>query len=185
MNCPNCTKHISEESKFCRFCGEHIKKSKSFYAGFWIRFGAYFVDFIGVAIVAIIIVFLEALVGISDVISKMSIFGDYLIWILYSSIFLSIFSATPGKLLFGLKVYTEAADKLNTSTAIKRAVFQPLSLLFFGAGYWNMSKNEKEQTWHDKQCHTVVVGKKRNYILPIIFSIIGISLYIYARSLAT
>lgn len=199
MNCKHCGKELSKESKFCKFCGleqtgskiveskmqhsDHMTEKEQ-YAGFWIRLGAYLIDFIGVMLFALVIRIIMAVFGISSLTESIGILFDYIVWVIYSSFFLSAYSYTPGKKLFGLTVTTENGDKLDFKTSLTRAFIQPLSLLFLGAGYWNMSKDEKKQAWHDKQSHTVVIIREKvNYIIPIILSIIGICAYLYLTSL--
>lgn len=200
MYCSNCGKHNTEDCKFCQYCGSKIEtvhgvesvkeegrnSEKLQYCGFWIRLGAYFADFIGVILLALVFGVIESLLGMSDVLSKIGILGDYLIWVVYSTFFLSIWSSTPGKMLYGLRVEKDNGDKLDFSTSVIRALLQPLSFIFFGAGFWNMGKNEKQQAWHDKRAETIVVGEKKgNYIIQIIISVIGLILYVYLRSLST
>jgi uncharacterized RDD family membrane protein YckC len=87
-------------------------------------------------------------------------------------------------MLYGLRVEKEDGDSLDFGTALKRALLQPLSFVLFGAGFWNMGKNEKQQTWHDKQAKTIIVGEKKgNYIIQIIISTLGLILYAYLKNL--
>jgi uncharacterized RDD family membrane protein YckC len=165
MFCNKCGTENKKEARFCKDCGERTEQVDIYYGHFWIRFGAYFIDFLGVIILAIVIGFLETIFGIEDIISQLGIFGDYVVWVIYSVLCLTIWSTTPGKKIFSMEVLKESGERLDFATSFKRALLQPLSLVFFGVGYWNMSKNDKQQSWHDKNAHTIVVGeKKENYI---------------------
>lgn len=184
MFCSKCGTKNAVSAKFCKNCGDPINKADYSYAGFGIRFGAYFADFIGAILLAVLFGVIEYAVASTEILSKIGILGDYLVWVVYSTFFLSIWSSTPGKMLYGLRVEKENGDSLDFGTAFKRALLQPLSFVFFGAGFWNMGKNDKQQAWHDKQANTIVVGeKKRNYIIQIIISALGFILYAYLRSL--
>lgn len=184
MYCIKCGENNIEKAVFCKKCGKELNRVELSYTGFWVRFGAYFIDFIGLIIFAFILGILLGIIGMSDIFTKGGILIDYSLWIIYSAVFLSIWSTTPGKKIYGLEVLKEDEERLDFSTALKRAFLQPLSFFLLGAGFWNMNKNEKKQAWHDKSCHTIVIRvKKSNYILPIILTIIGIIVYFYIRSL--
>jgi uncharacterized RDD family membrane protein YckC len=200
MFCKYCGKQLSERSIFCRFCGEDLREKKleegrnnkrsenreEFHAGFWLRFGAYFIDFMGVIIIAFAVAILFTFLGIPDIFSEIGIFADYFYWIVYSTLCLSLWSSTPGKMIYGLTVYRDGEERMEFGSAFKRAVLQPLSMLFVGAGYWNMDKDPEKKAWHDKVAHTYVIGEqRRNYVLPVILSFIGLILYFYFRSLTS
>ncbi len=185
MFCTSCGGKNVEYAEFCKSCGKKLFKENN-YAGFWIRFGAYFVDFLGMLLVAVIFAFFAGLVGLTNFITQTGILFDYVCWIVYSTFCLNYWSNTPGKAIYGLEVLSEGGDKLDFKSALSRAFWQPWSLLFFGAGYWNMDKNEKKQAWHDKQAHTIVIHKnKKNLILPILLTIMGLIIYSYFRSLGS
>lgn len=204
MRCNKCLEEIANSSKYCKQCGalqlQTVPNSKgindtvliptsgAMYAGFMIRLGAYLADFLVLVIFIILIGIAVNLLWSPDKWNELNgslgWFADYFYWFIYSLLFLTTWSKTPGKALYGLEVLRENGQKLDFSTSLLRVFCQPFSLLFFGAGYWNMDKDEKKLTWHDKQAHTIViVNKKKNYVFPIIISILGLVLYIYARSL--
>ncbi len=186
MYCIHCGESNIEKAIYCKKCGKALNKKELSYAGFWVRFGAYFIDFIGLILLAIILGLVLGILGVSDIFTNGGILIDYSLWIIYSTICLSLWSTTPGKKIYGLEVLKENEERLDFSTALKRALLQPLSFILFGAGFWNMDKNEKKQAWHDKSCHTIVIRvKKSNYILPIILTIIGFLVYLYLRSLGS
>lgn len=189
MFCTNCGVKNNQESEFCKKCGYKLNKEELNYAGFWIRFGAYFIDLIGVMIFAFFIGLVFGFIGIGDLIPTSGL-GDYIftyaLWVIYSTFFITYWSSTPGKKIYGLQVKEENEEKPKFSTALKRSLLQPFSTLLFGAGYWNMNKDEKKQAWHDKSAHTTVIMKKRaNYIIPDILAILGLLLYFYLRNLGS
>lgn len=198
MNCIKCGANLTKLSKFCKICGEaqisqklhadEVTRNESDikYAGFWIRLGAYLIDFIGVILLAILLGIVLVYTGIGDL-SLISTEVDYLLtyvlWVVYSTFFISLMSTTPGKKAYGLWVTNEESNSPGFISVFVRSILQPFSTLVFGIGYNNMDKNEKKQAWHDRQAKTCVMKKvKSNYILQIIISIIGLILFLYLRS---
>jgi uncharacterized RDD family membrane protein YckC len=186
--CTNCGENNIEVASFCKKCGKNIVKEELYSVGFWIRFGAYFIDLIGVFLLAFLLGVIAYLIGFTSLeqVSQTPFIFDYIVWVVYSTIFLALWSTTPGKKIYGIEVLRENEEKLDFSTSLKRSLLQPLSLFFFGCGYWNMNKNPQKQTWHDKKVHTIVIGKKRsNYVFPILLTIIGLIIYFWSRSSGT
>ena len=178
MFCTECGTQNQSIAQFCKNCGKELPKQ---YASFALRLGAYCADILGLIIFAVCLGFV---VGIFDPESTIFdfYFIDFFIWVLYSTIFLYFSSATPGKKIYGLTVKSEYTGKITFLTAFLRSILQPISTLFFGAGYWNMDKNEKKQAWHDNTVHTVVIKEKEvNYIIPIFISILGVITYILLK----
>jgi len=69
---------------------------------------------------------------------------------LYSTIFISKFGGTLGKLLFGLRVENRDSNELIGK---KRAFYRStLGYIFsgqiFGLGFWRIIKNEENLAWH-------------------------------------
>jgi len=200
MFCKHCGKEIPENSKFCRYCGNQLLSShkihavieeninekrlkKLEYAGFWVRLGAYAIDVLGMeGCVLLIGIALSLLFG-EGVWEWPRIIWGYLSYVVYNTFTLSIWSTTFGKYLYGLSVVTEAGEKLEFGTALKRSLLQPLSTFLWGVGYWNMNKNDKKQAWHDKKSGTIVIKKKKNLILAYVLTLIGAIVWAYLYSL--
>ena len=134
---------------------EVTKKYK--YAGFWIRFFAVFVD--GIILAAIGYVFFG---------SEITYFRDgsfgfsykgwkILVPVLYTYISWICFSATPGKLVFHLKLINEPdGSNISFKQAFFRLISYPLSA-FFAIGFIWAGFDSKKQTWHDKLAKTCVI----------------------------
>lgn len=198
MYCKHCGKKIPESSKFCRYCGSRLVGSREVvsagdeitksainldYAGFWIRFGAYIIDILGMLGGAIAI---GAILGylFGDSVDELpDIFWNYFSYVIYNTFALTIWSTTLGKYLFGLKVVTEKNEDLNFGLALKRSLLQPLSTFFFGVGYWNMNKNDRKQAWHDTKTGIIVTREKKNLALAYIVMVIAIIVWAYFYSL--
>jgi len=198
MYCKHCGKKIPEGSKFCRYCGnklvggsetvsiaDEITKSstKLEYAGFWIRFGAYAIDILGMVGGMFVIGFILSLIFGEGVWEWPEIIWSYLSYVIYSTFTLSIWSTTFGKYLYGLRVLTEDKEELDFGLALKRSLLQPLSTFFFGIGYWNMNKNDKKQAWHDTKVRTIVVKEEKGLALAYIVTIIAVIVWAYLYSL--
>lgn len=187
MFCNKCGVENKSDTKFCKECGLSIGQTELIYAGFWIRFGAYFADYLCFIFLVFVLGILLGLMGLFNY-NNISSTADYLITITlliaYNTLFVTLWSTTPGKKLYGLKILLEDGNKLNFVLSLKRALIQPLSFILFGAGFWNMNENNKKQAWHDKKVRTIVVREQENnYILPIFISILGVLVYLYMKYL--
>lgn len=197
MYCRHCSKKIPEGGKFCRHCGNRLvgsreeapmvdemveSSTKLEYAGFWIRFGAYIIDLLGMWGIAFAVGLVLSLMFGESVLDGSNMVWVYFPYVIYNAFALSIWSTTFGKYLYGLRVFSEKKEDLNFKTALTRSLLQPFSaLLFFGMGYWNMNKNDKKQAWHDKIAKTMVVRDEKRltlaYIITIIAAIVWASFY--------
>jgi len=178
MYCTKCGKKIDEHSNFCEFCGEQLEdihvftdpkiqqgnneslKEKKRYAGFWVRLVAYWIDWLFVFVIAII--FFALLGSTTNSMSKDSSEVIYVvILIIYHTIFLTFFSSTPGKSLFGLKVIdSNTRENIHFLKALGRSVSYLASSLILGLGFLNIAFNRKyHQGWHDELAKTYVVRK--------------------------
>jgi len=210
MICPNCKKTISKEDKFCGYCGYKLEledagflkwtrpKESEFlikpstadfekeeaplnYAGFWIRFGAWFIDLAISTILFLLFFFfiLEGRVFWEEGLDRLVDFG---ILIIYHTFFLSIYSSTPGKMLYGLEVIdVNTEKKVKFGKALGRSLSYIISSIVLSLGFlWVAIDKEKHQGWHDKIAKTLVIKKTKNpLVLPIILSIIAVVFLIW------
>lgn len=75
--------------------------------------------------------------------------------IIYFASFWWVWGATPGKLIFGLRVVNEAGGPIGLERALVRTVQIPLCLGFFWATF-----DEQRQGVHDKMAGTYVIDKR-------------------------
>ena len=152
------------------------------YAGFWPRCGAYLVDFflwwmvwqIFVGIVGTAY-FPEAMAiaahgaGYQPKPEELMVLVRFLgaacviglVWsIAYDAIFLLRFAATPGKLLFGLRVVQSDGRPLGFSRIILRSLAKALVGLTLGIGYLIVAFDEHKRGLHDFICNTRVIKKR-------------------------
>ncbi len=81
------------------------------------------------------------------------------LWLVYCTIFLALFGATPGKMVLGLAVVQpgRAVGRLPVMTALIRSVFFFLSACAAGLGcLWSLGDPQR-RTWHDRVARTEVV----------------------------
>lgn len=135
------------------------------YAGFWIRVGASIVD--SIIILLITLPILTAIYGASYWSSNTFIHGswDFLFSYVFPAIAVILFwiykSATPGKIVFGLRVISLGeSKKLSTGQAIGRYfAYYPAMLIFFLGFIW-VAFDKRKQGWHDKLANTAVIKSR-------------------------
>ncbi|PIP17178.1 MAG: hypothetical protein COX44_01310 [Candidatus Portnoybacteria bacterium CG23_combo_of_CG06-09_8_20_14_all_37_13] len=190
MFCKYCGKENKEDAKFCKYCGESLiipsgateTSTEIVYGGFWIRVGAFVIDYALILIAAFILgiiypSFFASLSFLND-----EVLGFIMI-IVYHVFFLSIFSSTPGKMLYKLMVIDEKTGaKVSFGKALARSSSYVLSSFVFGLGFLFIGfDKEKHRGWHDRIAKTLVIRKqKKSLILPIILSVIALCLSVYA-----
>jgi len=136
------------------------------YAGFWIRFGAKFIDGLILGVVSILIgtaISILALSGgtpepnkliafqIIQVILQYGIAAAFVTW------FLGKYGATPGKMACKLKVVTADNENVSYSKAFGRHFAEYLSAIVLGIGYLMSAFDEEKRSLHDRICNTRVV----------------------------
>ena len=153
------------------------------YADFGFRLGAFIIDYALILIIAFILgllypSFFASLTFISEEAKGFAII------VFYFTLCLSIWSSTPGKMIYNLKVIDEKTGaNINFSQALVRTLSYTLSFFFLGLGFWMIWFDKiKHKGLHDVIAKTLVIKKaKKSLILPIILSIIAacFSFYTY------
>ena len=155
-----------------------MKASEVEYIGFWLRFLAFLIDNIIVAIVLIPVVTMfigESQVADYDLQNQAEVFlllnQQSLQWtveVLLIGTVIVLFwiykSATPGKMLFNIFIVdARTLGKANVRQNIVRYLSYFLSLIPFGLGFLWIAIDHRKQGWHDKIANTVVIrGKPGN-----------------------
>lgn len=109
-------------------------------AGFWVRGGAYVVDFL--------ILMLSVFLPIRGL--------GFLVGAAYKNIFVSQGGQTPGKMAAGIKVVTVSGDPVSVGRALGRALAEYLSAVTLGLGYLLAAFSDK-RALHDYVAGTRVV----------------------------
>ena len=136
------------------------------YAGFWIRFLATIVDTVLLIAVTFPLLFLiygsnylssegGAIKGVWD------IFFQYIFPIIAYVLFWVYKSATPGKMICGLKIISLGdSEKITVGQAIGRYFsFIPAGIVL-GLGFIWVAFDKNKQGWHDKLAKTAVIKNR-------------------------
>ncbi len=143
---------------------------RPYYAGFWKRFAAYFIDEIILSFVGILMMLVVAgIVGIpmglsgvdEDVIAPLIViyFGiiDFLLnWLYYTIMESSGRQASLGKMAMGIVVTDMEGNRISFARANGRFWSKILSGLFFSIGYIIAGFTERKQALHDLIAATLV-----------------------------
>ena len=139
------------------------------YAGFWIRFGAKFIDWIIVGAINIFLSFAAALIMSPALSSPSSLASIVLTLILqlfqiaiaaaYTTWFLGKYAATPGKMACGIKVVTGDGDRVSYLRAFGRYFAEMISAIILCIGYIMAAFDEQKRALHDRICDTRVIRK--------------------------
>jgi len=154
------------------------------YAGFWLRFVAYIIDYILIWVVqAFVAIPILAMVGISfasnmgnmESMNEGEIMGmlagmfaaagatmlltTVLVVLYFTFMESSKYQATVGKLALGLVVTDENGNKLDVVKALVRNLCKIISSMILMIGYLMVGFTEKKQGLHDIIAKTLVVKK--------------------------
>jgi uncharacterized RDD family membrane protein YckC len=135
------------------------------YAGFWLRFGAIFIDGIIMLIVNKIISIPLELIGFTSferpavmvatgffmLLLQIVIPAAYDIW------FVGKYAATPGKMACKIKVVTSDSGQVSYARALGRHFAKWISGFTLGIGYLMAAFDDQKRTLHDRICDTRVV----------------------------
>jgi uncharacterized RDD family membrane protein YckC len=138
------------------------------YAGFWVRCWATIVDTILIEIVILpIMVWVYGWKYYTG--GDVGFFAgwvDVLVGWIFPVIaivgFWSYKQATPGKMLFGLKIIdARTGERPRIGQFIVRYLMYIPSVLLLGVGLISVALDKRKQGWHDKVARTVVIRTKR------------------------
>jgi uncharacterized RDD family membrane protein YckC len=136
------------------------------YAGFWIRVGASIIDTILLLVITLPLTMM--FYGESMWENDSLIMGpaDFLInWVLPAIgvvVFWLYKSATPGKMILGLKVVNAVSgEPLSVGQAVGRYLGYFVSMIPLFLGVLWVAWDRKKQGWHDKLAGSVVVKNKK------------------------
>ena len=136
------------------------------YAGFWIRFWAYFIDFI---IYVLLCALSGLLVGIWSEMAHTPVSSEspnvYVIswlvgWLYFSLFEASAWQATPGKRIMGLRVADLMGRRISFLRATGRYFSKIISGIILCIGYIMIGLTEKKQGLHDTMASTFVLYGK-------------------------
>jgi uncharacterized RDD family membrane protein YckC len=127
------------------------------YAGFWIRFGAYFIDGIILQVVQVILAF-GIFGGYSFTEPNYPLSGiSFLIGLGYFVMMESSANqGTLGKMALGIRVGNENGDRISVANAIGRYFAKLVSTITLLIGFMMAGWDSKKQALHDKLADTYV-----------------------------
>jgi uncharacterized RDD family membrane protein YckC len=142
------------------------------YAGFWIRFGAKFID----GIVLMIIVFIVMIPfgmffavdpnqiaagenGTVFLILALQLLIQIGIPLAYVTFFIGKYQATPGKMVCGIKIIRPDGEALSYLRSFGRYFSELLSSMTFTIGYLMAAFDSEKRALHDRVSDTRVVYK--------------------------
>lgn len=119
------------------------------YAGFWIRFVAWVLDVIAVAMVRM---------ALSQIDSPFFVFGGTFVitWIYFAAFESSTLQATPGKMALSLYVTDLEGRRIGFGRASGRFLGKILSSALLGIGYVVAGFSAKKQALHDMMAGCLV-----------------------------
>jgi uncharacterized RDD family membrane protein YckC len=130
-------------------------------AGFWIRMGALFIDFLIIGSV-----FGDAVINRRIIHEGFHMLGSncLLPLAIYGALMWKLKGATIGGLVCGLRVVRQDDRPIEWETAIVRALSCFLSMIL-GLGFFWIAFDPEKQAWHDKIAGTIVVRVKGKSLL--------------------
>ncbi|MBU1054993.1 MAG: RDD family protein [Proteobacteria bacterium] len=160
--CANC------KPLFVKKIKEGVATGDFRYGGFWIRYGAKFIDGLILIIPYFLIIFFMMKYLIpkgspKDPLLILTTTAGPLLLVLfsvaYNTWFIGKYAATPGKMACGLKVITSDNEKVTYTRALGRYFAEMLSWAILLIGYLMAAFDSKKRSLHDRMCNTLVIRK--------------------------
>ncbi len=150
-------------------------------AGFWVRAGAYLLD--NCIITAVTLTFVVAWPALLERLQfgPLNVVQDFG-FVAYYLVFFSLWSTTPAKRLYGLKVIDRrTGGRIRWHMALVRALMYYVSSIMLGFGYWMALMNREKLALHDFVAGTqVVVEKKRKLLWLAIITVLSTMAMLFA-----
>lgn len=159
--------------RFVQRLQEGVSAGEMAYAGFWIRVGAYLIDYIimnapqwvlGFAVGTLNPATLSPQPGQMPPPEFFAMQAGFMllgfgIYFGYQTFFVGKYGATPGKMILKLRVVRSDGERLTYGRAFGRAAAQIVSSLICGIGYMMAGWDEEKRALHDRMCDTRVVRR--------------------------
>jgi uncharacterized RDD family membrane protein YckC len=139
------------------------------YAGFWIRFAAWIIDFIILYVVNLVLnlIFFPLIAGATKPGSPPSgaVLGlvlfligiEFLIHFGYHTYFVGKLGATPGKMACGIRIVSPTGEPISYGLALGRTFAHMLCWLTLTIGYIIAAFDDEKRGLHDRVCGTRVI----------------------------
>jgi len=178
LQCPKCGAELPEGAESCPSCGEPVAsgsagptnasgfaaaRRKVVYAGFWLRLLAYLIDsfllaiFVGFAILRPMMMRAGIsadnpwvlFTGTSRQVFAINLAVTMASWLYWSLMESSVWQATPGKKMLGLRVTDLEGRRISMARASGRYFGKAISTLTLLLGFAMAGFTEKKQALHD------------------------------------
>ncbi len=128
------------------------------YAGFWVRFGAYFIDSILLQIFGALIGFIVGFIASGSQAAPGIAMGlAILLGLSYEIYFIGKYGATPGKMALKLRVIRADGSPVGFGLAAGRYFSKILSAMILLIGFIMAGFDEQKRALHDRICETRVI----------------------------
>jgi len=133
------------------------------YGGFWIRLGAWIIDYIVLQIINYMLILpLIYLAGFknSEVFGMVWFFQIFIAWLMpvaFKTFFVGKFGATPGKMACRLRIVTPDGGRVGYLRALARSFAEWISAMIVFIGYLMAAWDDEKKTLHDRICNTRVM----------------------------
>jgi len=171
MFCPNCGKQNDDVAKYCQVCGVVLQASGAAgassatvapatpsavvstgaYAGFWIRFVAFLIDCVILAVATGVVTAGTFGAGV-----VLSFFGP---WLYEAFMLSSEWQATVGKRAMSIVVTDINGNRISFARATGRHFAKYLSAFLLFIGFIMAAFTAKKQALHDMIAETLVVSR--------------------------
>ncbi|MEN6485019.1 MAG: RDD family protein [Syntrophobacteraceae bacterium] len=152
--CPAC------KPSYLQMAQQGVRAGDMSYAGFWIRFGAKFLDgLVTVFITYVLTIPLHAVFQSGIPGQVISLLVNIFIPLAYTVYFVGKFQATPGKMACGLMIVRPDGERVSYARACGRYFAEMLSSIILLIGYIMAAFDLEKRALHDRICDTRVIRK--------------------------
>ena len=160
MFCPSCGKQNDDRATYCQVCGAPLTTKVSpvtaapvtgTYAGFWVRFLAFIIDFIIVGAASGVVT--AGTMGAGIVVT---FFGP---WLYEAFMLSSEWQATVGKKVMSIVVTDLNGGRISFARATGRHFAKYISAFILGIGFFMQPFTSRKQALHDMIAETLVVNR--------------------------
>jgi uncharacterized RDD family membrane protein YckC len=152
----------------------YVQGGETYYAGFWLRFAAWVIDFIvTMAVGCVLGLVIGVIAGVQAGMSGTAAptfqgpgyeigfygMGALIGWLYYAIMESSSAQATLGKMACSIKVTNEFGERISFARATGRFFGRYLSAIILGIGFVMIAFTERKQALHDLMASTLVVRK--------------------------
>lgn len=150
--CPTCGRPLESGTKFCAFC-DHQTRPEVTYGGLFVRIAAYLID-------GLVLGLFGLLVTVATNNPQSAFFLNIGASAVYFVGFWVAEGATPGKMVFNLKVRSPDGSPIDVGQGVLRLVGYWVNWIIFGIGFLVMLFNEEKRGLHDHMANTIVVVER-------------------------